>query len=182
MKLPRPRDLKQTRKNLGLSQSDVAQECGLSRPSVSKIENGKTDPRLSTLREICSVLNETSEKVTARSVMTKNVISIAPDEQISTAVDRMFQHGVSQMPVLEDSDSVGSISYTEVVKGLDTDKTAINEFMTKSLPTVPPEKKLIEVNSILNHSSAVLVESGDDIVGVITESDIANSKLETIYF
>lgn len=86
------------------------------------------------------------------------------------------------MPVLEDSDSVGSISYTEVVKGLDTDKTAINEFMTKSLPTVPPEKKLIEVNSILNHSSAVLVESGDDIVGVITESDIANSKLETIYF
>jgi transcriptional regulator with XRE-family HTH domain len=45
------------RQALGLTQHDVAKLSGLLQTNYSKIEQGKTDPRLSTLQEIARALS-----------------------------------------------------------------------------------------------------------------------------
>jgi predicted transcriptional regulator len=50
--------IKATREQLGLFQSDLAKLTGLKQCHISKIENNKTDPKVSTLQLIVSTLNK----------------------------------------------------------------------------------------------------------------------------
>ena len=44
------------RSKKGWSQSDLARECNKDRQAIEKIENGKVNPTIFTLSEICNVL------------------------------------------------------------------------------------------------------------------------------
>lgn len=48
-----------TRRRRGLSQTDLAEQAGLSRATISLIERGKCDPTLSTLDALTNVLKIT---------------------------------------------------------------------------------------------------------------------------
>ena len=48
--------LKKRRKKLGISQTELAQYCNLSRSGISLIELGEKDIRLTTLLKICKIL------------------------------------------------------------------------------------------------------------------------------
>lgn len=50
--------LKLSRQAIGLTQSEVGQKLGLPQSHVSKIEQGGTDPRLSTVSDMARVLNQ----------------------------------------------------------------------------------------------------------------------------
>ena len=50
-------DLKQRRKELGLSQEEVAYRMGVSQPDISMIEKGNADPRQSTLRRYANAVS-----------------------------------------------------------------------------------------------------------------------------
>jgi predicted transcriptional regulator len=49
-------ELQAARKRLGLKQQELAEQAGLSRMTVQRIESGAIDPRLSTLAEMARVL------------------------------------------------------------------------------------------------------------------------------
>lgn len=49
--------LKARRQALGLTQQDVAERSGLKQTNYSKIEQGKTDPRYTTLQEVARALS-----------------------------------------------------------------------------------------------------------------------------
>ncbi len=56
------------RHELGESQSDFASGCGISTESLSKIERGEANPRLTTLQNIAAYTNHTvAELVTEKS-------------------------------------------------------------------------------------------------------------------
>ena len=48
--------LKKRRRELGITQSELAQYCNLSRSGISQIELGEKDIRFSTLIKICKIL------------------------------------------------------------------------------------------------------------------------------
>ena len=54
--LPELQVLKQLREDLGLSQSELSRETGISQQTISRLENGKCDPGYSKVRKIVAFL------------------------------------------------------------------------------------------------------------------------------
>jgi transcriptional regulator with XRE-family HTH domain len=56
-------NLKKIRTKKAISQGDIARELGVSRGFVSTIENGKTNPTLSTITKIAKALNVSTNEL-----------------------------------------------------------------------------------------------------------------------
>lgn len=70
-------ELQAARKRLGLKQQELAEQAGLSRMTVQRIESGAIDPRLSTLAEMARVLG--MELVAVASTPTDPVEAVPGD-------------------------------------------------------------------------------------------------------
>jgi predicted transcriptional regulator len=175
MELPTPADLRERRTELGLTQSELAERADVSQPLIARIEGGDVDPRLSTLRRIVQALDEAEgEVVRAADLMHRDVVSVAPSDDIRTAVRRMEEEAYSQLPVIQDGIPVGSISQGDMVH---LDEAArdepVSEHMSESFPTVSTDATLDEITSLLDHYKAVMVTEDGDTVGIVTEADLA---------
>ncbi len=175
MELPTPNDLRERRTSLELTQSELAERASVSQPLIARIEGGDVDPRLSTIRRIVEALDEAEGGIVrAEELMHTEVVSVQPDEPIKAAARRMDQEAYSQLPVLEDGVSVGSISQSDLVR---LDEGARDEpvdmHKRESFPTVSREATLEEISSLLDHYKAVLVTEAGETVGIITEADIS---------
>ncbi|WP_332899169.1 MULTISPECIES: CBS domain-containing protein [unclassified Haladaptatus] len=177
MELPTPADLRERRTGLGLTQSELANRAGVSQPLIARIEGGDVDPRLSTLRRIVNALQEAEGDILrAEDLMHEDVISIAPDDSVRNAIEQMLKAGFSQLPVLHDGYPVGLISNSDIRKAGDTENAGdlpVSEVMRESITTVTPEATLDEIDNHLNHHDAVIVIDSGQMVGIITEADIA---------
>lgn len=175
MELPTPQDLRERRKSLELTQSELAERADVSQPLIARIEGEDVDPRLSTLRRIVKALDEVEGSIVrAADLMHRDVVSVGPDEPIRAAVKTMEEEAYSQLPVLRDGVPVGSISQGDLV-GLDEGARdePITRHQSESFPTVSTDTTLDELKSLLEHYKAVLVTTGGETVGIITEADIA---------
>jgi len=182
MDLPTPADLRERRTELELTQSDLAAKAEVSQPLIARIEGGDVDPRLSTLRRIVNALEAAqSGVVRARDVMNDEVVSVEPDDAVSTASERMLQRGYSQLPVIrEGSTPEGIISNKDIRQAkedsaVDIAELPISEAMRESVATVEPDATLDEIEQALDHHDAVVVKSAGEIVGIITEADVVAS-------
>jgi predicted transcriptional regulator len=175
MYLPTPKDLRERRTSLDLTQSELADRADVSQPLIARIEGGDVDPRLSTLRRIVEALNEAEgDVVRAETLMNEDVISVAPDDAVSEAVDKMQEAGYSQLPVISSGVPVGSISDSDVVHaGEDVGQHPVREVMSESFPTVSQDATLDEISSLLDHYKAVMVTDDGETVGIITQADVA---------
>jgi isocitrate dehydrogenase len=120
---------------------------------------------------------------TAADVMTKHVVDISPDATVSEAIDKMKQWNVSSLLVQRSSPSGtwGFVSQTDVIEkviaqGRDPDQTLVHEIMTKPVITVPTNCSLMDCAALMARADIrrVLVFDGQDIVGIVSSSDIFN--------
>ena len=123
-----------------------------------------------------SKTNVTAEQVVKRRRPNASVISAHPEETLGAVIERMTENSISQLPVLEDDEVVGSITETRILNELIANPEARNEPLRGSmgdpLPVVPPSLHLEHLSSYLDgEAGAVLVESNDSYV-VITKSDL----------
>ncbi len=58
-------------------------------------------------------LNYLLDQVTAKNFMTNDPITISPDATIAQAARLMFEHKISGLPVVEDSELIGIITETD---------------------------------------------------------------------
>ena len=106
--------------------------------------------------------------------MNETVISVAPDDAVGEAVETMEAEAYSQLPVLQSSVPVGSISQHDVIQaGEDVSDYPVSEVMSESFPTVSENATVNETRNLLEHYKAVMVTQGGATVGIITEADIA---------
>ncbi|WIV66630.1 CBS domain-containing protein [Natrialbaceae archaeon AArc-T1-2] len=175
MELPTPEDLKQRRTDLGLTQSELAEEADVSQPLIARIEGGDVDPRLSTLRRIVNAL-ETAESdvIRAEDLMNEAVVAVSPDEPVSEAATLMEEEAYSQLAVIQDGIPVGSISQSDLAQ-LDEDARdePIEEHMSESFPTVSRDATIDEISNLLDHYKAVMITEEGETVGILTEADLA---------
>jgi CBS domain-containing protein len=61
---------------------------------------------------------DTSSRVKVESLMTKEIITIAPGAPTAEAADSLVRHDISRMPVVEDGRLVGILDRHDVLKGL----------------------------------------------------------------
>tara|TARA_Y100000817_G_scaffold247256_1_gene199367 strand:+ start:722 stop:1285 length:564 start_codon:yes stop_codon:yes gene_type:complete len=178
MELPTPQSLKNRRIELGLTQNELGMRAGVSQPLIARIEGGDVDPRLSTLRRIVNAMDEKSGSlVRAEILMHQDVISVSPAETVQDAVKRMQDTGYSQLPVIQDGSSVGSISDSDIIqshaKYAEIGDLSVSEIMGESFPTVSKNSTLDEISSLLYHYKAIVVMDSGTTVGIITQADVA---------
>ncbi len=61
---------------------------------------------------------ETPSSTTVEGVMTKTVVTIGPNEEISRAAELMVKHDISRLPVVEEGRLLGIIDRHDALKGL----------------------------------------------------------------
>jgi len=176
MNLPTPEELRERRHRVDLTQSALAERAEVSQPLIARIEGGDVDPRLSTLRRVVTALDAAEGEVRrARDLMHESVVSVAPDDSVRSAIDRMGEAGYSQLPVIHDGYPVGIISNSDVRRA-DADDAAtlpVADVMRESITTVAPDATLDAVDTHLDHHDAVIVVEGGELLGIITEADAA---------
>ncbi len=104
------------------------------------------------------------------------LISVAPDETVGAALERMNEHSVTQIPVLEDHRSVGSVKesriLTRLLENRDLMEAKVSEVMDESFPVVDVDASLADIKRKLQKHPAVLIEDFKRITAIITRSDV----------
>jgi len=121
----------------------------------------------------------------ARADPSRRVILIDADEPVSEAIDLMARNGISQMPVSEGNEVVGSLTESDILTLLiakpDSKKKPVKEVMSKPFPVVPRTIPVAQLSSYLNgDQGAVLVrgEEADHTYEIITKSDLISALVQ----
>lgn len=165
--------IKRLRVEEGLTQKMLAELVGVSQAHIAKIEQGKVDPRLSTVNRILEVLRRGKEK-RCKDVMTKGVLFARSNESVLEVSEVMIKNGVSQLPVMDRGRITGTITEENMVRNLRANLAdeRVRKVMDPPLPAVPEETGLDRVRSLLEENAGVLVTRGREVVGIVTRSDL----------
>ncbi len=126
--------------------------------------------------------------------MTRNPLTVRPDDSIAEALERMRREKVRHFPVLEGGKLMGIVSRQDLLYASPSSVTSLNvwevtylvsqvkvrEVMTKRVITVQEDCPVEEAARVLadNKIGCLPVMRGDLLVGIITESDLFRIFLE----
>lgn len=184
--LPGLSEIKLRRKQLGLTQSDLALEAAVSQSLITKIESGKLVPSYDKAKKLFDILESmhSETKAKARDLMTKRVIATNPKASVKHAAYMMKKHSISQLPIIENGVSIGTISEKGLVEKLqskhdakDLAKLSVREVMEETLPTIQEKTPFNVVSAMLEHYPALLVSRKGKIAGIIAKSDLLSTVL-----
>lgn len=166
---------------LGLTQIQLAELAGVTQAYIAKIEAGTADPRVSTFEKILKALEKATheKRITAKQIMAAPIIAVRPDDKIEKAVRLMESYNVSQLPVLDGTAQVGSISEAALMHKISTGedmfrlvRSSVQEMMEDPFPTIGKDTDADMVYHLLEHTSAILVIDRGKPVGIVTKADI----------
>jgi cystathionine beta-synthase len=105
------------------------------------------------------------------------LVSAAPGQLVRQALGLMRLHDVSQLPVLENGECIGSVTeYTLTQRGLESSRfldAVVGEVMDEAFPVVDATQHVESVQKLLSKATpAVLVRRGGVIEGIVTRSDM----------
>jgi cystathionine beta-synthase len=107
------------------------------------------------------------------------LVSVAPGDPVAMALAKMNEMGLTQIPVLEDGKSVGSLRENHVLSKVFADRdlleAPVSKIMDKSFPTVDVDDDVNQVSRKLRSSPAVLIEEYGRITGIITRHDVLDT-------
>lgn len=165
--------LRKLRIEAKLTQKRLAELVGVSQAHIAKIEQGKVDPRLSTVNRILKVLTEGKE-IKCRDLMTRGVLFARPEDSVLKVSEIMVRHAISQMPVIDGHVVVGTITEEGIVRKLSSNiaNEKVKNVMDPPLPMVSEETSVSAIRPLLERRQGVLVARGKKIIGIITRSDL----------
>lgn len=121
----------------------------------------------------------------AKDTMNSNVVSIHPEASIEQAIQKLLDHNVSGMPVIDASGKlVGVISefqLLEVVYDPNLKGAEVQGFMTRDVITVDESALLATVASlfIVHRIRRIPVVRDGKVVGVVSRRDLLRYIVET---
>lgn len=173
-------ELKMMRKKAGLTQQELALKSGVSQSMIARIESQDINPTLATVNRIYDTIrNEESAGLLVKSIMTRGVVGIGRHEPVKKAIEIMKKHKISQLPVLEKNDVVGSITDDGIIAKLNRqkDKEAfkalrVEQVMEPAFPEVSEETGINTIATLLEKHPALIVKKSNRITGIICSSDL----------
>jgi cystathionine beta-synthase len=111
---------------------------------------------------------------------TREPIIVGPNQTIFHALKTMQTQDISQIPVFEDDQSVGTVFEDQILnlalQGKDLRKLIVREVMGAAMPQVPSNAPVERVTYILSHDSpAVFVEMENGKLEVLTKFDLMDT-------
>jgi len=135
-----------------------------------------------------------------RDIMTRDVVSAAPDLTIRDAMELLSERHVSGAPVVDGGKVVGIVSATDLLdlladlndstpsltfrrrKGRTTplEDVTVDEVMTRKVHSLPPDCLVDEAAVLMGEKQIhrVLVMQGDVLLGIVSTSDVAKAVAE----
>ena len=168
-------EIKKIRKKLGMTQTELAYRAGISQSLIAKIESGRIDPTYTKTMKIFAALSELEKKeeIKAEQIMKTKIISIDSGTTIKEAIDRMKKFQISQLPVIDNTKLVGSVSESTILDALLKSKaTKVKEIMQESPPIVSKTTSIQVVSNLLKHFPMVIVSKEGKLIGLITKTDL----------
>ena len=123
----------------------------------------------------------TIDEVLAARPPVRPVVAVAPADTLGEAIRRMNDNSISQLPVIEQGEVVGSLTETVILNRLIEEPSARDEavrgVMSEPFPIVSRSLHLDHVSTYLEQGAgAVLVELGSDGgFQIITKSDLISA-------
>ena len=117
------------------------------------------------------LINETKGKQAPRELVT-----VAPTDLVAAALAKMNEMGLTQIPVMVDGKSVGSLRENHLLSKVFADRdlleAPVSKIMDKGFPTVDVDADVNVVSRKLRTNPAVLIEEYGRITGIITRHDV----------
>lgn len=132
---------------------------------------------------------EEKEPITAEAVLAsietrdlprERLVSVTADMTLADAIDLMTGHGISQVPVLEDGEVVGSLVeqgiLSRLIKEPDARARLVRDVMGEPFPIVQASTPIRELAGHLQgQCTAVLVRSRDGGLAILTRTDLIST-------
>ncbi len=139
------------------------------------------------MRDNGFVMDEKSQG-TARDVMSRKKMSLVTTkkgEKIGAVVEQLRRHGISQMPVLEESGrAVGMIHEYDLLNALASGSISqtdgIDRIVAPMQGVVSPGASVQRLREVLNGDNVAVVKEGDKVIGVITKIDLIEYLAERV--
>jgi cystathionine beta-synthase len=104
------------------------------------------------------------------------ILSVEPTATVAEALAQMDKHGVTQMPVIEEGKSVGSVRENRLLAKVLGDRdllaASVGQVMEQGFPVIDVDSSSADVTRQLRRHPAVLVEEFGRITGIITRHDM----------
>ena len=182
--LPSIPEIRKMRKNLGISQKELAGLTGVSQSYIARLEKGEINPTYEKIRKIYEILNQNGSRannldLTVSKIMSPMVITAISSDTVVHALTIMRDKGYSQLPVLEQRRVVGTITEADIndllVKGKSIESLKnmiVKDIMGPALPQVDKSSPVSMIYPILKFSNAVLIFSAGELKGIVTKADV----------
>jgi len=130
------------------------------------------------------------KKIKINEVMTEDVVTTRPDEEVVFAFEKLMKHKVSALPVLDDSENmIGIVTATDLGYNLILDKyklgTKVSSVMVENVASLDPNESLYDAvcamesnapdGSIINQ---LPVLKDGKVVGIVSDGDIIKYLIE----
>lgn len=183
MKFPPESEIKQLRKSMDITQAELARLSGVSQSTIAKLERGSIRGSYEAVTRIFASLQEESRRRSkasrATDLATRDIVGVQSNELVKNATDLMRSAGISQMPVFQGRQPVGSISEMQILARLrDGERLEaivemrVMDVMGDAFPVVNEDTPIEAVTALLSSSHAVMVGKKGDMVGIITSADL----------
>ncbi len=175
--------LKQIRNSLKMTQSELAKQAGVSQSLITKLEAGLIDPKHSTVQRIEKAVENLMHRnsPTIADIMQTKIISAKADEPVPTIVKKMRKEGISQMPVFENGNPIGTITEDIILRAIaeekELSKLTVSHLMEGPPPTLSEDTPLTVARHLLEYSQIILVQKKEKVIGVATKTDLINASL-----
>jgi predicted transcriptional regulator len=174
MKMPTVDEVSRLRREVGLTQADLAIDVGVSQSYIARLERGSLDPKLSVMAKIVEVLIHRQSR-TCVEIMTPDPVTVDARDLASAAVGLMQKHSYSQVPVLRGTQLIGLVTERDIIRNLQHDMNELSVEAVMSPEGVPIIDETTPVDIIIplfQNYQAILVHNQGRIRGIITRSDL----------
>ena len=117
-----------------------------------------------------------------KDVMTREVITIPPTEDVVFAFEKLMKHKISSLPVVYENKLVGIVTATDLGHNLILDKyelgTTVEKAMVKEVAVIEPDADLTQAVEKMSLSGSdgiinqLVVLEDDKIVGIVSDGDV----------
>ena len=106
------------------------------------------------------------------------VVSVAPDDSLLIAFNRMRAADLAQLPVIAGGKLAGIIDESDLLLAVDTHPErfarTVGDTMTRRLDMLHPQADLHALRTVLDSGLTAVVADGDIFYGLITRFDLLN--------
>jgi CBS domain-containing protein len=115
-------------------------------------------------------------------IMTRDIISVTPEDNVKDAAQKMIENNIRRVPVVEDGELVGLVTASDLVKKalwkMDLSDPA-EKYMLKNIPTTwerTPLTVAFEIMRYYNLKVLLALNKDGKLSGILTETDFLDES------